>query len=137
MSAESEYLRALLPALNAIPGVFCYRQQSGKVPVGRGWMTLAPKGASDIVGIVRTKEERGGEVHPYEETVGVFLSVEVKATKTGKAADNGSGTLEAQRTWAAMILAAGGIHIRAHKRDDESMAEAVARVVAEVQGYAS
>lgn len=134
MSAESEYLKALLPELNEIEGVFCYRQQAGKVPVGRGWMQLAPKGASDIVGIVRSdfNDGCGGGL-----VVGRFLSVEVKATKTGKAKDNGQGALDAQRKWAAMVRMAGGIHIDACKRDDESMVDAVARVVAEVRRYAT
>lgn len=136
MSAESEYLKALLPALNEIEGVFCWRQQAGKVPVGRGWMQLAPKGASDIVGIVRNRIM--GASSPLDDvTVGRFLSVEAKATKTGKAKDNGQGALDAQRKWAAMVRMAGGIHIDACKRDDESMADAVARVVAEVRRYAS
>lgn len=146
MSAESEYLKALLPALNAIPGVFVWRQNAGR---GRRYMVIGEKGMPDVVGVVRRRvafahgsrwmcDGRAPEVIGDEiVTIGAMLVVECKATKTGKAKDNGQGTLAAQEKFRVLFRAAGAIHIDAAKRDDESMADAVARVVAEVRGYAS
>lgn len=127
MASEAPYVKAIIEALNALDGVFVWRQQAGKVPVGRGWMQLAPKGACDIIGGVRAATW-------FEDShiighVGRLLSIEVKATKTGKAADNGQETLKAQHAWRVMMHSIGALHIDAAKRDDETMADAVERVV--------
>lgn len=113
---EASFQRALLEAINATNGLLVWRQQAGQVKRGKGYIRLAPKGACDLVGIAAPS--------------GRLVSVEVKA---GKVRDNGQGTLEAQRLWAAGIRTAGGIHVSATKGDGETIEAACARVVREIQ----
>lgn len=128
MASEAPYVKAIIEALNALDGVFVWRQQAGKVPVGRGWMQLAPKGACDIIGVVRAAQWFDGDSHVIGH-VGRLLSIECKATKSGAAKDNGQGTVAAQHSWRVLMRGLGALHIDAAKRDDETMADAVERVV--------
>ena len=85
---EGDFKRPLIEAINATPGLQCWRQQAGKTRIRRGYLHLAPKGAADVVG--------------FAEPDGLHFEVETKAlTKQS----------EDQKDWQATIVAAGGVYL--------------------------
>ena len=72
-----------------VPQVKIWRANSGKVKVKGGYMSLAPAGTADIVGLIK----------PH----GQFLAIEVKVP--------GQNLSEAQEAWRKEIESMGGLYI--------------------------
>lgn len=131
---EGEFQRALEIALNA-PGrdTVVWRQQAGKVklaarrdraagfgmardePKPDRWMQLAPKGASDLTGIV--------------EPDGWRLEVECKGLRTRITPE--------QTRWAELIRRMGGIAVTVHVLQGKTLNESVAYAVRIIDGVIS
>lgn len=116
MTRESPFMKRLLVALSALPGVRVHRQNAGKLVVvdpktgARRAFQAAPPGAADISGIVAP--------------TGMRLEVETKAARGRVRA--------AQDRWAAMIREMGGVYVRVAYDEDESMDANVAAACAAV-----
>lgn len=98
---ERAVLDAVLREVGGLSSVRLWRQNAGKAldPSGRYFIQLAPKGASDLVGIVR-RPVCG---------CGVHLAVETK----------GAGRqTEEQKRFQAMIESLGGIYVVARSPQD-------------------
>jgi hypothetical protein len=88
--SESQLYTPIIKAILASGVAHVWRQQSGRVRVRGGWMSLGPEGAPDIVGWML----RGP-------LVGRFVGLEVKKP--------GEKPTEKQLEWQAKIRDAGGV----------------------------
>lgn len=108
--SESEFKAALLKAMQRLPGVSAWRQQSGVLPMRGRWVYCAPKGATDLI----------ARVAPG----GWMLEVETKCA--WKHTDE-------QVDWQADVEAAGGIYVLARAERGETLEAAVARCMADIR----
>lgn len=122
MTLETPFMRRLLVALCAVPGLRAWRVNAGRVVMvdpktgGRRAFQGAPAGAADIAGIAGPN--------------GRHFEVETKAAK--------GRVRVAQDRWSAMVRAHGGVYLRVAYDEgltmDGNVALAVGRLVGEITG---
>ncbi len=98
---ETKLTRAIIDALNLLPGVWCMRVNSGQGKRGGRYIKLAPKGTADIVGCCDGHGRRTvGGLRIQMASRGRFFGLEVKLP--------GEDLSDDQREWAATITTIGG-----------------------------
>lgn len=105
---EHAFMRALMLRLGAIGGLRIWRQNSGVVRVGSGYVNLAPAGAADITGI----GPRGRRIE-----------IETKAV--------GGKQSEDQKRWERMIRDLGGVYVLCC--ESEGVEQCAGRVLAALE----
>lgn len=114
---ERDFQQHLVAALNA-PGraTRVWRQNAGKLRVkderGERWVEGAPKGAGDLVGVVRPE--------------GTHIEIEVKGARTPHTTE--------QKRWGEMIARLGGIYVVVRYDELKPLSENVLDAVAQIDG---
>lgn len=115
---EVEFTKRLIVALCVVPGVTCWRQNVGQIPVrnDRGKLLYyfdpgPPVGAADVSGVIDPEGWR--------------LEIEVKSPKRKVTRE--------QEAWRSFIERVGGVHVVVRYEATDSLERAIERCVTVVQ----